>query len=66
MEFEQLPKETQELLDSVMSTPEKTVDIGEVVTTEGVVPEDVMEAEGTAPEVSEIPKSTRSPKPRPT
>ena len=49
-----------------MLTPTKTIDIREGVTAKGAMPEVVMEAEETAPEVAGIPKSPRSPRPRST
>ena len=52
-----------------MSMPAEAMSV-EVVTVEGAVPEVVSEAEGVAPEVSEVlsevPKSPRMPRPKPT
>jgi len=49
-----------------MSTPTKTIEIGQVVIVEGVMPEVSMEAEKISSEVVEIPKFPWSPRPRPT
>lgn len=59
--FEKLPKETQELLTSIMLAPMETASV-----------EEEMAAEGAAPKVvsvevpREVPKSSRSPRLRPT
>jgi len=67
--FEELPRERQELLNSIMSTPIEAMDT-KVVTTEGVVSEVVSKAEGATPEVVEVlakvPKSPQTPRPKPT
>lgn len=70
--FERLPKEIQEFFPSIMSVPTKTVNAGEVMTTEGAAPEVAMETKGVSPEIAsfevpvEVPKSLRSPRLRPT
>lgn len=69
--FETLPKETQELLHSIMSMPTEVMYI-EAVTTEGAISEVAMAAEGAAPKVApievsiEVLISHRTPSPRPT
>lgn len=58
--FEKLPKETQELLSSIMSVLAETVSAGEAMAVEGAA------LEITSVEVpTEVPKSPRSPRPRP-
>ena len=60
------------MLNNIMSTLAKTINVGEVMTAEGVVPKVAMVAKGAAPEVStvevpiELHKSPQSPKSRPT
>ena len=70
--FEKFPKEMQELLSSIMSVPAETMITREEMIVKGTSPEVAMVAEGASPEVAsvkvprEVPKSLRSPKPRPT
>lgn len=59
--FDTLPKETQELLNSLMSTPVETTSAGESMAFEGDAPE-VRSVEVPV----DVPKSLRSPRPRPT
>jgi len=67
--FEKLSKETQELVNSVMSTNTKAMKIEEVASEENVQEID-MEAEVAAPEVAkllaEVPKSSRTLRLKPT
>jgi len=62
--FETLPKETQELLQKIMSVPTEAIDIEG----EESVPEVDMEAELVALDVAEVlanvPKSPRTPRPK--
>jgi len=51
--FETMPKETQELLHSVMSTLAEAMDT-EAVTTDGAMLEVVREVEGATPGVAEV------------
>lgn len=67
--FEELPRVTQELLNSVMLTLVEAMNT-EAMTTEGVVPEVVSKVEGATPKVAEVlakvSKSPRTPRPKPT
>lgn len=69
--FEKFPKETQDLLNSIMLRSTETVNVGEVMAVEGVVLWVPMAVKGVAPEVvtmevpTEVPKSPWSPRSRP-
>lgn len=63
--FEMFPKETHDLLHSIMSTLAEAMET-EVVAAKGAMPEFVMEAEGVSPEVTkvltDVPKSSWTPR----
>lgn len=58
--FEKFPKETQEILTGIMSTPVETTSVGEVMATKGDAPK-VASVEVPA----EVHKLPRSPRPSP-
>ena len=59
--FDKLPKETQELLTSLMSAPMETASAGGSMASEGVSPEFI-----SVEVLTKVPKLLRSPRPRPT